>query len=56
MCVQLINAGAFTVAFSGVLWAGGAAPSFTAAGTDVIVVWQNGDNIKYGALIGKAFA
>lgn len=56
MVVQLINAGAFTVAFSSLLWAGGAAPTFTSSGTDMIVVWQNGDNIKYGALIGKAFA
>ena len=56
MCLQLINAGAFTVTWSSVLWAGGAAPTFTSSGTDMVVIWHNGDNIIYGALIGKAFA
>ena len=53
MCLQLINAGAYTVTLPTILWAGGTAPTFTAAGTDVIVVWHNGDNIVYGALIGQ---
>lgn len=56
MAVQLINAGAFTVAWTSVLWPGGTAPTFTSSGTDVVVFWQNGDNIIYGALVGKAFA
>lgn len=56
MCLQLINAGAFTVTWTSILWAGGAAPTFTSSGTDMVVIWHNGDNIKYGALIGKAFA
>ena len=56
MCLQLINAGAFTVTWTSVLWAAGAAPTFTSSGTDMVVIWHNGDNIIYGALIGKAFA
>ncbi len=57
MCVELINAGAFTVTLPGALeWAGGAAPTFTAAGTDIIVVWNNGDNVIRAALIGQDFS
>jgi hypothetical protein len=56
MALQLVNAGAYTVTWTSILWAGGAAPTFTTSGTDVVVIWHNGDNIMYGALIGKAFA
>ena len=56
MIIQLIDAGAYTVTFPTTLWAGGAAPTFTASGTDIIVVWHNGDNVVYGAVIGQDFS
>lgn len=56
MCLQLINAGAYTVTWTSVKWAGGSAPTFTSSGTDMVVIWQNGDGNIYGALIGLAFA
>lgn len=57
MCVELINAGAFTVTFPvGLQWPGGTAPTFTVSGKDIIVVWNNGDNVNYATLIGQDFS
>lgn len=57
MCVELIDAGTYTVTLpAGLQWAGGTAPTFTAVGKDVIVVWNNGDNEIKAALIGQDFS
>ena len=56
MTLQMINAGSVTVTWTGVKWAGGAAPTLTSSGTDMVVIWQNGDGNVYGSLIGLAFA
>lgn len=54
--VQLVNGGSQTITWTSVKWPGGAAPTFTSSGTDMVVIWQNGDGNIYGALVGKAFA
>lgn len=57
MCVELINAGAYTVTLpAGLEWAGGTAPTFTSSGRDIIVVWNNGDDLISAALIGQDFS
>jgi len=57
MCVELINAGAFTVALpAGMEWPGGTAPTFTSSGRDIIVVWNNGDSLVSAALIGQDYS
>ena len=57
MCVDLINEGAYTVTWpAGLQWAGGTQPTFTTAGTDVVVIWHNGDNVIRGALIGSDYS
>lgn len=56
MVLQLVNAGAYTVTLPTMQWPGGSAPTFTSSGTDIIVVWQNGDNTVYGAVIGQDFS
>ncbi len=57
MTVALVNAGAFTVTWPvGMLWAGGAHPTFTSSGTDLITVFHDGANILYGIVLGQAFA
>lgn len=53
MVLQLVNAGTYTVTLPTMDWPGGSAPTFTSTGTDIIVVWQNGDNDVYGAVIGQ---
>lgn len=56
MILQLVNAGAYTVTFPTMQWAGGTEPTFTSSGTDIISVWHNGDNTVYGAVVGQDFS
>ena len=57
MTLQLIDAGAYTVTWpGGILWAGGTEPTFTSSGTDIVTVWQNGDDVVYGAVVGQDFS
>lgn len=57
MCVELINAGGYTITWPASLeWAGGTEPTWTTTGRDIIVVWNNGDNLVSAALIGQDFS
>lgn len=55
--LQLIDAGTYTVTWPGAIqWAGGTEPTFTASGTDIVVIWQNGDDVLFGSLVGLDFS
>lgn len=46
--LKFINGGAFTPTWPTILWAGGAEPTWTTAGTDIIAFYFDGTNY-YGA-------
>jgi ligand-binding SRPBCC domain-containing protein len=52
--LQMINGGANTITWPvGIVWIGGAEPTLQAAGTDFVVLWQNGDDVVHGNLISS---
>ena len=57
IALELINGGAFAVVWPiGVQWVEGVEPTLTVAGKDVIVIWQNGDDVVYGSVTGQNFS
>ena len=50
----LVNAGAYSVNFPTIRWAGGTPPLLTSSGTDVVVIYTyDGGSTYYGFLVGK---
>ena len=50
----LVNAGAYSVNFPTIRWAGGTPPILTSSGTDVVVIYTyDGGTTYYGFLVGK---
>lgn len=54
MVLQIINGGAYTITWpAGLLTPGGTVPALTAAGTDHVVIYQDGNNIRSAVVSGK---
>jgi len=50
----LVNAGAYSITWPSIKWAGGTTPILTSSGTDVIVIYTyNGGTTYYGFVTGK---
>jgi hypothetical protein len=49
-----VNAGAYTLTWTGIRWASGVAPILTSSGTDVLVIYTyDGGTTYYGFVVGK---
>jgi uncharacterized protein (DUF2141 family) len=48
----MVNKGSYTLSFDSVNWIGGSAPSFSATGYNVVVLWKV-DGVLYAAYIGN---
>lgn len=54
MVLELVNAGSYTITWpAGTQFAGGTQPALSAAGSDHLVVYQNGSDVKTVALFNK---